>query len=341
MRFSGVAVLGTDLTVADGDTLVATYHDADTGGGIPGDKTDSAVLDCAGPQIGDVELVATEGELTVRFTTDEPGTTVVYYGTTVPPTEMVAESGYTTDHELTIPGLDPCTRYYVGLESADALGNVSVETNGGMYFMVNTMGWQVFLSETFDADPGWAIDNGGNGLGWAFGQPTGGGGEYGEPDPTVGFTGSNVYGVNLSGDYDNNLSTDQLKLTTASMDLSVATSAVLSYRRWLGIETPSYDHARVQLSVDGGPWMTVWENTETIDGGSWVLETIDLSAQAAGHADVRIRWTLGSTDWSWRFAGWNLDDVVIEGAFPCPGSVPVFSDGFETGDCSTWTFEMP
>ena len=340
--YTGSAILGTDLVVAHGDVLTATYMDADDGaGGSNVTKTDQAGVDCAGPQFADVELVATEGELTVRFTTDEPGTTVVYYGTTVPPAEMVAESGYTTDHELTISGLDPCTRYYVGLESADALGNVSVETNGGMYFMSNTMGWQVFLSETFDADPGWTIDNGGNGLGWAFGQPTGGGGEYGEPDPTAGFTGSNVFGVNLSGDYDNNLSTDQLKLTTGSMDLSLATSAVLSYRRWLGIESPSYDHARVQLSVDGGPWTTLWENSERIDGGSWVLETIDLSAQAAGHADVRIRWTLGSTDSSWRFAGWNLDDVVIEGAFPCPGSVPVFSDGFETGDCSMWSFEMP
>ena len=68
-----------------------------------------------------------------------------------------------------------------------------------------------------------------------------------EPDPTSGYTGMYVYGVNLQGDYDNNLSTDQLKLTTPSLDLSLATSVVLSYRRWLGVESPTYDHARVQV----------------------------------------------------------------------------------------------
>jgi hypothetical protein len=53
---------------------------------------------------------------------------------------------------------------------------------------------------------------------------------------------------------------------------------------------------------------------------------------------VRIRWTLGSTDGSWQYAGWNLDDVVIEGAFPCGGTPGgMFGDGFETGDCIMWS----
>jgi hypothetical protein len=72
-----------------------------------------------------------------------------------------------------------------------------------------------------------------------------------------------------------------------------------------------------------------------------VEEVVDLTAQAAGHADVRIRWTMGPTDTSWQFAGWNLDDVVIEGAFPCDGSSLPFLDGFESGDCSMWSGEVP
>ena len=44
--------------------------------------------------------------------------------------------------------------------------------------------------------------------------------------------------MNLQGDYDPNLATDQLKLTVPSMDLSEATSVVLRYRRWLGVEQP-------------------------------------------------------------------------------------------------------
>jgi len=274
----------------------------------------------------------------VEFSTSEPGTTVVRYGTSVPPAMVVSDGALGTAHSMELTGLDPCTTYFVGVESADGLGNVAVDTNGGLYYGTETMGWQVFLSESFDGDPGWEIDNGGNAHGWAFGQPTGGGGEYGEPDPTSGYTGDNVYGVNLNGDYDDELMTDQLKLTTPSMDLSQATSVVLSFRRWLGVESPSYDHARLQVSVGGGSFTTVWENSETMDGGSWDLVSYDLTSQAAGQSDVRIRWALGSTDYSWRFAGWNIDDVVIEGAFPCGGTPGgLFGDGFEIGDCTMWS----
>jgi len=340
--YSGTAVLGSDLTAGHGEQLTATYIDVDDGaGGVNVVKTDSALLDCVGPDISGVQLEATNASLTVRFETDEPGTTVVHYGTTTPPALVASDTALATSHEITIDGVDPCTDYWVAVESADALGNVGVDTNGGAYYWVQTMGWQVFLSEPFDADPGWTIDNGGNAHGWAFGQPSGGGGAYGSPDPTSGFTGSNVYGVNLQGDYDPNLTADQLKLTAPSMDLSEATSVLLRYRRWLGVEQPIYDHARVQVSVDGGGWVTVWENTETMDGGSWVEEVVDLTAQAAGHADVRIRWTQGATDYAWEYAGWNLDDVVIEGAFPCGGSSMLFQDGFESGDCSMWSAMVP
>ena len=112
----------------------------------------------------------------------------------------------------------------------------------------------------------------------------------------------------------------------------------LRYWRWLGVESPTFDHARVQISVDGGAWTTVWENTETMDGGSWVEESLDLTAQAAGHANVRLRWTLGPTDGSWQFAGWNLDDVRIEGAAPCTG---LFADDFECGTCQNWSLMVP
>jgi hypothetical protein len=337
--YTGTAILGTDLSVGHGDLLTATYVDANDGaGGINITKTATSDIDCAGPAISDVTLMATEGSVTVRFTTDEPGTTVVRYGTTRPPQEVAVGDGLSVDHELTISGLDPCTMYWVGVESTDALGNTASNTNNGSYYPFETMGWQVFLSEPFDTDPGWEIDNGGDPLGWAFGQPAGLGGEYGSPDPTSGYTGDNVYGVNLNGDYSNNLLTDELKLTTPSMDLSQATSVILSFQRWLGVESPTFDHARLQISVGGGGWQTVWENTERIDGGSWQEQVHDLTSQAAGQSDVRIRWTMGETDSSWRFAGWNIDDVVIEGAFPCPDDPnDVFDDGFETGSCNMWT----
>ena len=38
------------------------------------------------------------------FTTDEPGTTVVVYGTAVPPATVLSDPALTTDHEITIEG---------------------------------------------------------------------------------------------------------------------------------------------------------------------------------------------------------------------------------------------
>ncbi len=48
-------------------------------------------------------------------------------------------------------------------------------------------------SWSMDTNPGWTTEGD-----WAFGKPTGGGGGFGNPDPTSGYTGDNVYGYNLS-----------------------------------------------------------------------------------------------------------------------------------------------
>jgi len=340
VQYQGTAVLGTDLIGAHGDLLTVTYLDNDTGSGLPSAKTDSAILDCAGPAISDVELIATESAVTVNFTTDEPGTTVVVYGTSTPPSIMVSDGLLGTAHSVTIDGIQACTNYFFELQSVDALGNLAIDTNGGEYHSVETAGWGVFFEESFNFDPGWEIENGSEPvMGWAFGQPTGQGQDsYGGPDPTSGFTGDNVYGVNLSGDIPANLAHDELMLTTPVIDLSSATSARLRFNRWLGVEQDSYDNARILLSVDGGAsWQTVWENGgETIDDLAWIEQVVELSA-ALGESQVQIRWTYGETDSSWNYCGWNIDDVIIEGAMPCDALPDLFHDGFESGDCTNWS----
>jgi hypothetical protein len=342
--FVGTAVLGTDLAVGHGDTLVATYLDVDDGAGgsnIP--RTAAAGIDCQGPTIFGAAATATESSLTFSFTTDEPGTTVVIYGTVNPPATVLSDSNLVTDHEITIEGVDPCTHYLFEVRTADALGNASRDANGGAYFGVDTAGWGTFFSESFDSDPGWTIDNGGfPTTGWAYGAPTGQGQDgYGGPDPTAGFTGPNVYGVNLSGDAPANASDNEIKLTTPVLDLGAATSVQLRFRRWLGVERDTYDHARVRLSTDAGAsWQTVWENDgTTIDDTAWVEQVIELP-QAVGQDQVQIRWTYGASDSSWDYCGWNIDDVVVEGAMPCDGMSMLFSDSFETGDCGMWNLAV-
>ncbi|MCU0302901.1 MAG: C25 family cysteine peptidase [Thermoanaerobaculales bacterium] len=338
--YVGAAQLGVNLAVAHGDTLVATYIDADDGaGGVNVPRTATATVDCLGPAISSVAATATEAAVTFGFATDEPGTTEIVWGTSAPPANVVSDAALTTAHEVIVDGLTPCTTLYYEVRSADAQGNLTIDDNGGAFYTVDTAGWGTFLEESFDTDPGWTIDNGGfPTTGWAFGQPTGQGQDiYGGPDPLAGYSGPYAYGVNLDGDAPANAGNNEIKLTTPVIDLSEATSARLRFRRWLGVEQDAYDHARILLSLDGGAsWQTAWENgSSTIDDQAWIEQVVDLP-QAVGQSQVRIRWTYGSSDSIWNYCGWNIDDVVVEGARPCTNMNPLFLDGFETGDCSRW-----
>jgi hypothetical protein len=144
---------------------------------------------------------------------------------------------------------------------------------------------------------------------WGWGVPTGGGGSYGNPDPTSGATGSNVIGYNLNGDYPNNLS--QKHLTTELLDLSQHTNTQLQFKRYLNVEQPAYDHASIGIRTEGGSWSTIWANQTEITDSQWNTEILDISSFADGQSGVQIRWTMGTTDSGWTYSGWNIDDVQI------------------------------
>ncbi len=166
------------------------------------------------------------------------------------------------------------------------------------------------LSWNLDTDPGWTTE----GM-WAWGQPTGGGGSYGNPDPTSGYTGANVYGYNLDGDYTNDMLTEEY-LTTHAIDCSSYAFVGLKFRRWLGVERSQYDHATVEVSTDGSSWTLVWENDlgAAISDANWSYESYELTPIADGQPTVYIRWGMGSTDGSVVYSGWNLDDIELWGA---------------------------
>jgi len=172
----------------------------------------------------------------------------------------------------------------------------------------------IFMENDLDSDPGWTTAGQ-----WAFGIPTGGGGEYGGPDPTSGHTGSDVYGYNLSGDYPNNLA--ETHLTSGAFDCTGKSGVHLKFWRWLGVEQPTYDHAYVRVSNDGTNWVTVWENTSEIADASWTEMDVDISAVADNQSTVYLRWTMGTTDVGWRYCGWNIDDIQLI-AFECESGNP-------------------
>lgn len=302
------------LSIAEGDTIAVEYE--------PLNKSDTAGVDCTGPIISNVEISSVSyNSATISWDTDEQATTVIYYGQGTP-SEVAQENSMITDHQFTLTGLDDCTFYVLYVSSTDRAGNTTIDNNDGANYWFVTNELVVMFEQNMDVNPGWTISGGQ----WAWGQPTGGGGASGNSDPTSGYTGSNVYGYNLNGDYANSMAA--YYVTTPAFDCTEASEVFLTYYRWLGVESASYDHAVVSVSNNNGSsWSQVWANpSSSMSDSAWTFVSHDISTYAAGHSQVRIRWQMGTTDGSVVYCGWNIDDVSVHFTRPCtlptPTSVP-------------------
>jgi len=158
--------------------------------------------------------------------------------------------------------------------------------------------------------------------------PQGLGGEYGNPDPTSAFAGSNVLGVDLTGlgaslgDYETDLGIHEYFAISPAIDCSEFVEIELSFMKWLNVEQPQYDHAYISVSNDDGTtWIEIWTNTSQITEDSWSSINFDISEIANLSSNVRIRFSIGATDGSWQFSGWNIDNVMITGSSVAYGSI--------------------
>lgn len=252
--------------------------------------------------------------------TPQPGTGILHYDIGAGWQTSSMTQTAPNEYEAAFPA-QTCGEAIQWYVSAEAVGSeVFTDPSSaptGTYSATAGFGEAAFFEENMDANPGWTTEGQ-----WAWGQPTGGGGEYGEPDPTSGYTGLNAYGYNLSGDYPNGLS--ETHLTTPAVDCTGRLGVHLEFWRWLGVEQPDYDHAYVRASTNGTTWTTVWENTSGVEDSDWTDVDLDISAIADDQPTVYLRWTMGSTDSGWRYCGWNIDDVQLT-SLDCVG--PCTADG--------------
>lgn len=166
-------------------------------------------------------------------------------------------------------------------------------------------------SANMTVDPGWTRSGE-----WAFGHPTGGGAvSFGYPDPSNGYTGSNVMGVNLLGDYSIALG-GPYYLKTAAINCSGHADVQLDFRRWLNTDYAAYVTATIDVSNNGSTWTNVFSNPGSIAIADydWHHMTYDISAVADGHSTVYVRWGYQVvTDGAYAYSGWNIDDVYVTG----------------------------
>ncbi len=307
------------IAVQSDDTLQVFY--------APLSSTDEARIDCVGPVIQNVTVSEiSDSYVRISWQTDEETIGTVYYGMSQPD-QPSASSDYGTDQTVLIENLLDCSHYYFTIESSDVAGNITVDDHGGNFYSFVTRQRVLALDATMETNPGWSVQGE-----WAWGIPTGQGGEYGEPDPASGYTGTHVYGYNLAGDYANNMSST-MYLTTPAIDCSELSQVGFQFWGWLGVEMVQYDHARIEISNnDGGTWSTIWTNSGTLNGGIWELWSFDISSVASGYSNVKIRWGMGPTDSSWRYCGWNIDDVQVFAMMDCQPTPTPTPACMHTGD---------
>jgi hypothetical protein len=192
-----------------------------------------------------------------------------------------------------------------------------------LFLFLSSLKSETIWSDDFEINSGWLL----NGE-FQIDAPQGLGGEYGNPDPSVAYGGTKVLGVDLTGsggypgDYENNLGNREYTAISPAIDCSSFLNVQLSFMRWLNVEQPAYDHAYIDVSNDDGTtWLEIWTNTSVITNNYWNQVIYDLSAIADLHSNVRIRFSIGSTDGSWQYSGWNIDDLLISGVEAVFGAI--------------------
>jgi len=132
----GTATPDNVLQVREGDIVTAAYQDISP----PHTATANANILASGPTIHDVTVVSIGSTTaTVRWTTNEPATTEVRYGTGVGALTFGANaSDLRTAHAITLTRLRPETLYYLEVTSRGRLANATTDTNDGTDYQFQT-----------------------------------------------------------------------------------------------------------------------------------------------------------------------------------------------------------
>jgi hypothetical protein len=143
------------LQVSSGDTVTATYMDADDGfGGVNVTVQATAQVDCAAPVITNVQTTNVGPfTATVTFTTDEPALGAVRYGTTCGTlTGQAAGGGFQTAHAVGLTGLSENSTYFYVVDAEDQAGNAATHDNGGNCHSFVTPDIPNYFTEEFGGD---------------------------------------------------------------------------------------------------------------------------------------------------------------------------------------------
>ena len=178
------------------------------------------------------------------------------------------------------------------------------------------------FKDDFSADTGWF----GYVLGeWERGEAEAGGGENGHPDPAQDHTQTGdklLLGFAIGGDYPNGL--PARTIVAPPVDCTGKETVFLKFYRFLNVERNGADGAKIEVSLDGDIWTEIWKNPPIdVADDRWVPVVIDLSSVAKNQKTVFTRFTMGPTNGSKRYSGWNIDDyeITADVVYPSEGTL--------------------
>jgi len=199
-----------------------------------------------------------------------------------------------------------------------SISNTDSEKNPYNFSIIGTGAVDSFpFTDDFRTDKGWTGYATG---GWKREPAVAGGGTSGNPDPAIDHSHTDdnyILGFAIGGDYPNGLSDESI--TSPPIDCSDQDQVFLKFWRYLNVGAA--DHAGIYVSNDGTSWYPVWENPGDVTDAEWAQVTYDISLWAAHEETVYIRFTMGPTDSSQSFSGWNIDDLEVTSGYSISGFV--------------------
>lgn len=162
-----------------------------------------------------------------------------------------------------------------------------------------------------------------------------------ESHPSAPFSGARMWGTALNECYrdlgnneDHDTCTNDVpeddSILSLTVDLTNETTAWLSWAEWYDVFLP-FDW--VEIRVNDAIFAQVCGGDFAVPD-QWVEKALDISAIAGRVATIEFHMMASTVI---NRSGWYIDDLAITNVSP----LPVFIDGFESGDTSMWSGVQP
>jgi len=302
------------LVVNNGATITASYFDASRQSNVMA----SAGIDTVPPIISAVASTTSFGDAQVTWLTSKPADSLVQYGLSVILDRTAYGATLTTNHSVTLSGLQAERDYYYQVVSRDEADNTTTDDNQGALYKLTTRPAPrpPWFDDLETGAPGWTVvpDSGGSDVNWTLGTPN-------NTLETTAHSGVNAWGSNLR---DQSFSIASTFLYSPVINLSGFSQATLTF--WDSFDFSSgLEIGQLGISTNSStpPASVPTLASFTDQTAGWESETFDLTPFVG--QTIQIVWyyqgvSIGST-----LHGWLLDDIGITGTAAGQGGNVVIS----------------